>query len=373
MPDFHYQTAPFDGGQLLPLDRFLGVKGDTRAILASGGEKVVAMPPLWPGAEIEPYPGAITPDVAVYKLDNVTVVGPSILLRDEMALFPTGCYPVYVEKWITSGWLAGRFKNYCNPSDNAPVLEIDTAYVPFHFNAAVYGHFLGEVVPALLAIKALQSEGLTHPILMPSGNYTWVADIVAQICPENPIVTYDPQRQIAKVAQAILPSAGAGPYFAVNKLVRNWFHDLARSAPEPELPHDRLFIIRDKGTSFRFLENHDELKDICLEAGFHAVAPEKLPWMQQVGLFHNSKVVVGELTSSLHNTIFCKPETRVLILNRIGRMQDGIGASFGHRNGYILPEDGRPRVFERDWKERQNFRISVEEFKDRLAILCDGD
>lgn len=376
MTHFKYPVAPFEGGKSVTLGELLQTPGDAQVVLAQGGERVDAAPELWPVASIAPFPGGNTTDMVLYKLQDVSVVGPGIILREGRAFHPLGTVPAYVPHWIAEGWIAGRFRHFAEVSPDLPMLDIETAFVPLHFNMAVYGHFLLEIVPRLLVIRALAEQGFRYPILLFDGGVPWIARIMTVICPDNPILRFDPRKQGVRVKNAILPPMGFDRNYIHHATARHSLQAFAASAPVPAGAGTRLFILRDKPTSFRFLSNHDALRDLCQEFGFVAVAPETLPWPEQAGLFHRAEFVVGEFTSSLHNTVFCRPATRVVAFNRMIEVeagiciQDAIGASFGHRTGYLLPTDGRPRVFERNWQERQDFEISVSELRERLDALC---
>lgn len=370
MFDFRYAAAPSDVGQWVSLEQIVGTPGDTRVMLAKGGERVDAPPSLWPVASIAPFEGGNTTDMVLYKFQDVRVVGPGIVLRDDGALNPPGCVHPYVPQWIAEGWLAGRFQDFAEVTPDLPMLEMETAFVPLHFNMSVYGHFLLEIVPRLMVIRRLAEQGFRYPILLFGGGWPWIAQIMEIICPDNPIVRFDPRRQGVRLRNALLPPMGFHKTYLYHATMRESLQAFAAQAPVPEVAGPRLFIVRDKPTSFRFLSNHDALRDLCREFGFVAVAPEALTWPEQAGLFHQAEIVVGEFTSSLHNTVFCRPGTRVVAFNRMSGIQDAIGASFGHRTGYLMPPDGRVRQFERNWTERQDFEISVAELRERLESLC---
>lgn len=360
--------SSFSGTQAFSFEDLLAKPNDTYMLWAKGGETITPSPYLWPSATITPFGGATTPDMFFYKFHNVKIVGPSIALREDKALFPAGSVPEYVSRWVAEGWFSDHFPVFAGVTQLG-IREVETAFVPFHFNMSVYGHFLLEIVPRLFLIRELAARGYTYPIVLFSGGASWVQKLTETICPKNKIILYDRNTEALRVKNALIPPCGA-QYYCLNANIRARFQFIGANAPLAKAPGERLFIVRNNPRSFRFLENHEEIRDICLRFGFKAVSPENYTWHEQAGIFRRASLVVGEFTSSLHNTVFCRPGTQVVALNRINDVQDAIAASFGHRVGYLMPEDGKPRIFSRNWKTRQDFRVSGVELAEKLKILC---
>ena len=72
-----------------------------------------------------------------------------------------------------------------------------------------------------------------------------------------------------------------------------------------------------------------------------SISPEKLDWTEQVYLFSNANLVIGEFGSGLHNTIFSPSATNTIVLAspRMNWIQSGISALRNQKIAYIKPKE----------------------------------
>lgn len=73
----------------------------------------------------------------------------------------------------------------------------------------------------------------------------------------------------------------------------------------------------------RFKENSNTIVEEKIEGffaknGFKVIYPETLPLAEQISLMQGAKEVAMLNGSAAHNTLFCKPQTKVIIVNRFG-------------------------------------------------------
>jgi capsular polysaccharide biosynthesis protein len=104
-----------------------------------------------------------------------------------------------------------------------------------------------------------------------------------------------------------------------------------------------IYISRDKFrdrtiSSKRELSNEDEIKAIVRARGIEVVYPEELPWNEQVNLFSNARLIVGESGSGLHNSIFAPEGAIVLCMQPSTQVQGTLSALLGHPTAFLCPE-----------------------------------
>ena len=245
------------------------------------------------------------------------------------------------------------------------------AFVVSHFNMRTYGHFLHEVLPKLLIVKQLHAAGWRFPLAFPRTQPAFTA-IVRLVCPEVRLLEYADERERLHLPLALLPTPLASETgqlhesFATGaKALRDGLA-LRGAGGSPE----RVFLSRSGLKSFRTLSNEDELAAIAAEFGFVRVKPETLAWDDQVRLFAGATHVIGEVSSALHNTLFCRPSARVIGLNWMAGIQSGLSAAAGHEIGYLPAKDGVITTFRPGWTETQPFEIDPVLFRERLARVA---
>ena len=116
------------------------------------------------------------------------------------------------------------------------------------------------------------------------------------------------------------------------------------------------------------MRNREEIEMVAQQYGFTIVRPEEFPITDQIKLFRNARIVVGEYGSGLNNTIFSKEGTLVLALNWINLVQQGIAVSCRHKLGFVLPDSGIPTLHMPEMAQ-QGYSISVNEFSDAIKML----
>lgn len=80
--------------------------------------------------------------------------------------------------------------------------------------------------------------------------------------------------------------------------------------------HERVFISRRRRSIsaplYRGLTNEDALIEAMQADGFFVVEPEYLSFAEQVSLFSQADVIVGLGGAGMFNTVFCKPDAKVV-------------------------------------------------------------
>jgi hypothetical protein len=183
-----------------------------------------------------------------------------------------------------------------------PVFLADTSH-------HIYGHVLLEVLPRLLFLDHCPPDTLvlTGVKMQPPYPEMFAA------------MGVDPARIVSLETPAWCREA----YLADNFVdLRNFvapqaweaFARLARLGERSTVPTaERLYVSR-RGIRRRALVNEAEVEALFARRGFTIVNPEALSFADQVRLFAHASVIAGPGGSALHDMVFSRPDTRVLIL-----------------------------------------------------------
>jgi hypothetical protein len=220
---------------------------------------------------------------------------------------------------------------------------IEEPCFPLAADGNVYGHFLIETLPRLHSVRRFLHSALPrYKVLIVASLPEWVRRIMSDVygITAQDLIEYDPDRERVLLRQAIWPSLTVfqdrfHPYtdMVVSDL-------LAGLSVAGGLQIDRVFVSRvlfsNPVMHDRAVANEHELGAIAVrEYGFCPIAPETLPWTEQVRLFANAGAVVGRFGSGLHNALFSRRGTRLGILRFGNLVQSGISALRQQRLAYI--------------------------------------
>lgn len=88
--------------------------------------------------------------------------------------------------------------------------------------------------------------------------------------------------------------------------------------PKYRLP-DIFFIKRKKRNSenMRWILNEDDLCLMIEQRNIPSIYLEDLSFEEEVRLFNNAKLIIGELGAGLYNTVFCQPGTKIIAISSI--------------------------------------------------------
>ena len=366
------RTLDLSDLELLSLSEALeGGREMARARLWKGGQITPPRPMLWPCpvdalTEAHSRPSeAPHADVQVIR-EAVVGGGGSQPTKDGAYVYAATAYPGYIKAYLDQDitpevWAfePGRLRT----------IRVPRAFAVLHFNL-MWGHWLTEVFPKLFAIRALAAMGVRAPILVPSNAPVYAARIIRDVLPGQELVTYDPATHKVLVKQLIMPPM-LQHFYVFHPRFGEALDLYARPAGRPS---SRLFVSRGgmrTAYAYRELVNEPELEAAAAETGFRIVRPEALPWREQLALFAGARVIAGEFGSGLHNTLFSPHAAKVVALNCIGDTQSRIANFRGQDIGYVLPDDGLPRVFHQE-RSLQRYRVDPSEFREKLAIAVEA-
>lgn len=356
----------------VPLSEALGgAHRASRVKLMSSSGPISPRPMLWPCAgdllnalhDLDPV---IAPDIDLLVVRGAVAGGSGGHLKlDGDLIYAEGPYPSYIKHWYEQD-ITPHTWNF-----DAPVrLSLPRAFLITHFNY-VWGHWLTEMYPKLFLIRALIEAGVVAPLLLPASAPAYMARIARELIPGLEIVTYNSAHQAVEIGTALLPHMLHKDYA---------FHDFLLWELEREAlawpragGFDKVFVSRGgvrTPQTFREMVNEPEIEAIAEELGLTLLRPETRPWAEQARIFSRARVVAGEFGSGLHNALLSPEGCQVVSLNWLVEVQSRIGNFRRHDVGYILPDDGRARLYSIE-PQIQPFRIDAEDFRRKLSLAVE--
>ena len=158
---------------------------------------------------------------------------------------------------------------------------------------------------------------------------------------------------------------------SVSRQVPKWACDFLRDSFLPEdvaEPHRLIYISR-KDALYRKIINEEEVEDYLRDVGFEIVQMSELPFLEQVKICAEARIVVGPHGAGLSNTVFCR---NAKILEIFSPSYVGgfwiLANQLGNEYYYLLGEDA-PGKSPPPWR---NFRVDMETLKDTLDEML-GD
>lgn len=128
---------------------------------------------------------------------------------------------------------------------------------------------------------------------------------------------------------------------------------------------NKIYIKRN--SSYRNLHNAEEVESALVAKGFVVIEPEKLSFIEQVILFSNADVLVGATGAAFANLIFCKPETKIIILisdykNMIYGYWRNMASAVGNNVTYVIGEctDASSQL-------HSNFQINISDISEAIS------
>lgn len=315
------------------------------------------------------------PDIDYYVLPAAVVGGGGALpkLAGDYAC-PPNVFPGYIAHFIRHD----MDSQYWEHTESTQAIRVPAGISIIH-NNLVFGHWLTEMFPKLLMLGSLLPHLRAVPIILPSTAPSYVRSTIEEVLKGWPILVYDRFTQHVEVENLIMPTMFHDGYQfhpKFNALIEQhvrWarnslggrYRSLRGRAPR------KIFISRrDVISCFRNLTNFADLEKVALARGFEIVRPQEMSWRRQVELFSYADCIVGEFGSGMHNALFAPAGTTVICLNWIVEVQSRI-ANFRHQSvGYLLPQDGEPRLFARDGR-MINYEIEPEKLDHALSAFAD--
>jgi hypothetical protein len=184
------------------------------------------------------------------------------------------------------------------------VLTMYASNVAGHY---YYGHWMLDTLPRL---ALLEKSGIAWDQLVAPQATRFQRDTlkILGIDPARIIAERDLHIEAARLVVPTLPGLPGNP--------PRWVCDFLRSrflpAAPPSTRWDRkIYISREKAKTRHVLNERELLKALEIR-GFERVLLEDLPFLEQVRLLNEARVVVSPHSTGLTNLVFCRPGTSVI-------------------------------------------------------------
>jgi len=334
--------------------------------LVKGGDVLDEAPLLWrdtlPERFVRDHEQPLaTPAMEIFCLTDVLIHGPGWASNENTVLFDPCIYPGYCRDRYRSQGIEYPFD-----ADLSQLTEhrYQAGWHVSHFQTYIYGHWLLEMMPKLLAIQEFLRrwpEYTSMPVFMPCIFPEFVYAHTASLLPNVPIVTYDPRSEYIRGERIFMPTWGK------DHVYNHWIAEKSDNMPSALVSGmpKQIFVSRRLKSSFRALDNLKEMEDIAIGEGLTVVYPVDLTFSGQIALFQNATIVAGEYSSALHNAIFSPAGTLVIALNWINACQSRIARLKRHRIGYVMPASGGEVLYLGDGSI-QHYAIDPANFRAKL-------
>lgn len=242
------------------------------------------------------------------NIDNVHAIGPRCFLK-----LPSGdddSYYLFGEEVLWGKRSASKEINRYETNSTNRVAAVDEAIILSAPGIHVYGHWLFDFIPRLIFAKSYMEQypekNITLIISEPS---KWAEKFIKLFNFDN--LMFLKGYEHAVINNAIVPLSLKNGCFVDTfalKITADFLSSNLDSIPDLICP--RLFIMR-RHTS---IINQNEVASVLADYGFVSLYPEDLSIEQQVALFKNTQVVIGEDGSALHNLIFNETKGSTLVV-----------------------------------------------------------
>jgi len=328
-----------------------------------GATKNVAAPECNAGSQDAP-PRGLRP-VCIHRVDNQSFSAEGgWIYRDGQKFVNGNIMPSWSD--MTTEDSAIRQKLSTDFGD-----EIEAAFILTHNPTDPYGHFLLEMAPKLMAILLFSDAGFDIPILLSWYTPPYVEDWIKFIAPGASLVRI-PQSKRIRVRKCYYCDMFLDNYWPVPAFETFIACCVKKSkSRKAYVSAEKLFISRRsrrrQKADFRYWDNEEAVEQVLLAEGFVSIQPEAAGIAEQIQAFHAAKIIVGELSSALHNAIFAAAGARIVQINPFNDVQRRLSLSLGQRITSILPDSGQVCGWPPAEERPRNF--TVETSKILAAIL----
>ena len=255
---------------------------------------------------------------------------------------------------------------------NEKVVEFDELIVIQQLTNKTYGHFLIEIMPRMLMAKDYCDDSLSiyftinHEVYKEALNFLDI-DIEKRLVDAS-------LYPVLKAKKAYIPKytkrrGWLGCSLYLDKAVDIILEKLSNQNLKLQNDCKRIFVARPnietKGINRTSrLINIDQVEEELLSRRFIKVYPEKLSFAEQVLLFHNAEVVIGEHGSAMFNAIFCKKNTLIFDFHAakpVSTLYDVLQSRKVKYVAIMSPEGSMV-----SWKVHEKFNCSIPYLKEAL-------
>jgi capsular polysaccharide biosynthesis protein len=230
-------------------------------------------------------------------------------------------------------------------SKNLEIIELNEKCIIYQSHGAnVYGHFIIDMLPRLLILSEMNEDLSKVRIVSRHDIKQWHKDAIKELflIEEEQFFYFDPRTQALKISRAIVPSftrndAGFHPYTKdlLERFIQRRYGDIDKSSSSRRLIIDRRQW-KTTHSVLRKIKNIDYMLE-ALKDVFAAelIDPSILTIREQIGLFSETNIIIGEYSSALHNSLFAPKGSHVISIGHLNLLQSSICALKEQEISYI--------------------------------------
>lgn len=255
-------------------------------------------------------------DVACYSVLNAVISGAGNIWIDDRLVTSPEVMPAYVANVLQ---IASGGSDSLKREHSLPVRTVDRpCLVAVGHGIRVYGHFVIEMLfRILVARRAYGGMKFRSGVLLDTQAPDWLLTILKNDLgiPAGDLEFFDSSREQVRLKHAIVP----GRVF-----IRDQIHPIANDLLDEFLHHieipasfrKRVFVARrnfsNPAAPHRICSNEASLVEIAkIDHGFEPVVPEDLTWREQIALFRDAEIILGQAGSALHTALFSRSDSRL--------------------------------------------------------------
>jgi Glycosyltransferase 61 len=386
---FIYSKFKYIKNNKLPIIKLSGYSS-SRQLIFPHQSVLLSLPDVFPkkkNSVLNPQIECMFPEIYITSVNNCIVTGASNFLNVDESII---CHDLFrCSHDYTSEELHGRFimnskKSLITTVSNIKVQdEIQEGAVFTDAVSGNYAHFLTEVLPRIF-IFSREHPNTKTSLIIDYGLHPNLMEALGIVAEENvDLIGLEVGETLLVKSLQVVSTCGYIPFqrraktknltdhsdgiFSPNVLcaMRGFIKSNILNTDEV-VKHKKIFIKRN--SHYRNANNANEIEDMLIAEGFFVIEPEKLSFSEQVNLFSNAEVLVGVTGAAFANLIFCKPETKIIILisdykNMIYGYWQNMACAVGNKVIYVIGE-----CADRPSQLHSNFQIDLPDLLD--AISC---
>lgn len=239
----------------------------------------------------------------------------------------------------------------CRPGHEA---EIEEAVLLTQPGDHVFGHQLLDLMPRVQL--ALHNFGDELPFLVSANAAQSFTKLLRFFRMRARIIPISDEGQVLVRRLHLLTGARADDVFDPRRLL--WLSESCTEPPETTYAPARVWITRadiPHRVGSRTVLNRTAVDNAALLHDFYAIAPERMPMDAVARLCMDAQVIAGEDGSGLHNCIFARPGTTLLVVGLKGfqrnihlSLAQELGIRFAFLPGEPVTIVGEEHLYARD-------------------------
>lgn len=274
-------------------------------------------------ARVKPRP--VEP-LGYYHLGNVAVCGAGFPLQEGRLSYAPSIIPAYLREILEADPQRAR-----GPLQ-LPARKLTQPALLFAIHDYNnYMHWWMELAPRIYPLWLRQRALFKElAVVIPADLSQWCRDTLSTLyeIEEPALVAHDTRSEVLHCAKAVVPSMPHTDFHlhpAVEGFYRYVIDKCAERRPGVGLS-GRLFLSRRQSARGRVLANILDVEELAASLGFEVIAPETLPWQDQVCLFAGAKIVAGEHGAAMKNLLFAPDNAVSIVINYVNPSQATLAA-----------------------------------------------